>query len=269
MRCVIRFSSMLGLAELNKGVRVVVVLLAVCTTKGVLAEGSRSSRKAPRAIPVEEDLVRFDNSVLGAAPVYSPNIKDLPDFGQHQDNYGIPTKSNAEYFRVPESVRAERDIARRINLKKAQLTLYRYLKSQREALFGEQDHTRWEREIQKEAAFLEEVFFSLSTDTQNALLQQKFKENPALKSALSYFGIFRVHGIHGKLGTQSEIKVLRAKAVDAPPEGEEPTSNLILFEAAPAGVLEAQKIERGFHEFPTSPNSYSPLCFLCKKLFYR
>jgi len=231
------------------------------------AAPKKKQREIPRAVPVE-DFTRFDNSVLPAVTQAPMNPENIPNFNQAQDNFALST-NNAEYFRVPEKVREERDIARNESLKKSQLTLYRYLKKQRTEIFGETDHPYWEKIIQQEAAFLEEVFFQSSVSKQQELLDSKFKESPQLKSALSYMGLLRLHGIHGKLGTITEQVVLSALPLDAP-EGMVPTKSIhVSFEAASQEVLEAQKIEKSFHAFRNSSpfTSYSSKFALEKNSF--
>ncbi|MEZ4813620.1 MAG: L,D-transpeptidase [Bdellovibrionota bacterium] len=160
-----------------------------------------------RAVPFYETDYRFDNSVVGPNLYPAENLEAIPYYGQYEDNFGINHGNTAEYFKVPEKVRAERDLARKESLKKAQLALYRGLSEQRKSLFNN-DHAYWLSVIQSEAEFLVELFFIKESKKQMSLLEEKYSTSPKLKEALSYFGLFRLHGIHGQV--TEELKAAQA-----------------------------------------------------------
>lgn len=217
--------------------------------------------KIPKALPVVEDTVRFKNEVeLPVAPLPHADPA-LPDFGENEDSYGVVIKDNASFFRVPETIRQKREIARRRNLKKAQFTLFDYIVVQREKLFPK-EHDAYVLALRNYQDFLVEVFFQKSSEEQKKMLEAKFEKSPELKASLTYFGLIRLHGVHGYLGTLKQVEVPRAILASLSTEGLQspaPAPSVTEeFVPAPKEVLDAQVVEAAYHRFVPTGKRYDP-----------
>ncbi len=218
--------------KLAKKINFLIFSVTLCVAQIAVSAPKKASKKeipaAPKAIPV--DTVRFDNLPLAQAePPH--DSEQLPAFGQAEDNYAVMPNNAAlrsEYFRVPESVRHVREIARKESLLGSQNLLFDSIRASRMSLFVEQQKFYEDILKKHEADFANILLNKKSTELATAL-EALFKASPLTRDALIYFGLIRLHGIYGD------------------------------FSAAPENLQKAQKIEKAFHEFSKETNKLSRL----------